>query len=230
MEHSKLTGDFDESSLEFQRKILERYGLGEETYVPAAMHCIPPQPSMAAAREEAETIMFGALDKPVQFHQLKVVAEFLRTLTCEMYEGVPWTEEEHRMFLLGLQKLGKGDWRGISRNYYGKPHLFCTSTNSSPAHFCTSLKTLAGEKFLWYAPHSGFSNQLSKFRNAILMAAILNQTLIVPPVLDHHAVALGSCPKFRVLSPNQLRFSVWNHIIDLVRTRRQVIFTYLIYL
>ncbi|CAL9176356.1 unnamed protein product [Musa hybrid cultivar] len=31
--------------------------------------------------------------------------------------GNPWTEEEHRRFLLGLQKLGKGDWRGISRNY-----------------------------------------------------------------------------------------------------------------
>jgi len=30
---------------------------------------------------------------------------------------VPWTEEEHRMFLLGLQKLGKGDWRGIARNF-----------------------------------------------------------------------------------------------------------------
>ncbi|XP_078155823.1 myb-like transcription factor family protein isoform X2 [Carex rostrata] len=35
----------------------------------------------------------------------------------ERKKGVPWTEEEHRMFLLGLQKLGKGDWRGISRNY-----------------------------------------------------------------------------------------------------------------
>ncbi|XP_062008485.1 transcription factor MYBS3 [Rosa rugosa] len=32
-------------------------------------------------------------------------------------KGVPWTEEEHRMFLIGLQKLGKGDWRGIARNY-----------------------------------------------------------------------------------------------------------------
>ncbi|XP_059440973.1 transcription factor KUA1 isoform X2 [Corylus avellana] len=35
----------------------------------------------------------------------------------ERKKGIPWTEEEHRMFLLGLQKLGKGDWRGISRNY-----------------------------------------------------------------------------------------------------------------
>lgn len=34
-----------------------------------------------------------------------------------MLLGVPWTEEEHRMFLIGLEKLGKGDWRGISRNY-----------------------------------------------------------------------------------------------------------------
>ncbi|KAL0538953.1 hypothetical protein IC582_023124 [Cucumis melo] len=31
--------------------------------------------------------------------------------------GIPWTEEEHRLFLLGLQKVGKGDWRGISRNF-----------------------------------------------------------------------------------------------------------------
>ncbi|KAI4343801.1 hypothetical protein L6164_011109 [Bauhinia variegata] len=35
----------------------------------------------------------------------------------ERKRGVPWTEEEHKLFLLGLQKVGKGDWRGISRNY-----------------------------------------------------------------------------------------------------------------
>ncbi|XP_031486320.1 transcription factor DIVARICATA-like [Nymphaea colorata] len=34
----------------------------------------------------------------------------------ERKKGVPWTEEEHRLFLLGLEKYGKGDWRSISRN------------------------------------------------------------------------------------------------------------------
>ncbi|CAL8471951.1 g11493 [Coccomyxa elongata] len=31
--------------------------------------------------------------------------------------GNPWSEEEHRNFLAGLKKLGKGDWRGISRHF-----------------------------------------------------------------------------------------------------------------
>lgn len=35
----------------------------------------------------------------------------------ERKRGVPWTEEEHKLFLLGLKKVGKGDWRGISRNF-----------------------------------------------------------------------------------------------------------------
>ncbi|WCJ36010.1 Homeodomain-like superfamily protein [Euphorbia peplus] len=36
---------------------------------------------------------------------------------AERKRGVPWTEDEHKLFLLGLQKVGKGDWRGISRNF-----------------------------------------------------------------------------------------------------------------
>ncbi|GAB4836241.1 hypothetical protein Ancab_001156 [Ancistrocladus abbreviatus] len=35
---------------------------------------------------------------------------------AERKKGTPWTEEEHRLFLIGLEKYGKGDWRSISRN------------------------------------------------------------------------------------------------------------------
>ncbi|KAL3500697.1 hypothetical protein ACH5RR_039790 [Cinchona calisaya] len=35
----------------------------------------------------------------------------------EKKKGMPWSEEEHRRFLVGLEKLGKGDWRGISKNF-----------------------------------------------------------------------------------------------------------------
>nr|BAU71547.1 DIVARICATA-like MYB transcription factor [Torenia fournieri] len=43
-----------------------------------------------------------------------------RRISCvdhQRKKGVPWTEEEHRQFLLGLKKYGKGDWRNISRNF-----------------------------------------------------------------------------------------------------------------
>lgn len=47
----------------------------------------------------------------IAMFMFKIILIFLR------FSGVPWTEHEHKMFLLGLKKLGKGDWRGIARNY-----------------------------------------------------------------------------------------------------------------
>ncbi|XP_008221083.1 PREDICTED: transcription factor DIVARICATA [Prunus mume] len=35
----------------------------------------------------------------------------------ERRKGIAWTEKYHRLFLLGLEKYGKGDWRSISRNF-----------------------------------------------------------------------------------------------------------------
>ncbi|XP_027358142.1 3-ketoacyl-CoA synthase 9-like [Abrus precatorius] len=89
MYHSVLNGNFNDSSLEFQRKILERSGLGEETYVPQAMHNIPPMPTMSAARDEAEQVMFGALD--VLFSNTKVNPKDIGILVvnCSLFNPTP---------------------------------------------------------------------------------------------------------------------------------------------
>jgi SHAQKYF class myb-like DNA-binding protein len=48
---------------------------------------------------------------------LKSSTKKRRSAGQERKRGIPWTEEEHRTFLAGLERLGKGDWRGISRNF-----------------------------------------------------------------------------------------------------------------
>jgi 3-ketoacyl-CoA synthase len=52
---------FTDESLVFQEKILTRSGLGQKTYLPPAVACSPPCPSMQAAREEFEEIMFSTV-------------------------------------------------------------------------------------------------------------------------------------------------------------------------
>ncbi|CAE5982764.1 unnamed protein product [Arabidopsis arenosa] len=48
--------------VDFQEKILERSGLGQETYIPEGLQCFPLQQDMGASRKETEEVIFGALD------------------------------------------------------------------------------------------------------------------------------------------------------------------------
>ncbi|KAL8158277.1 3-ketoacyl-CoA synthase 11-like [Apium graveolens] len=63
MERSQDSGIFSEENLAFQKKILERSGLGQKTYFPEAVMQSPPNINMAEARKEAEMVMFGAIDE-----------------------------------------------------------------------------------------------------------------------------------------------------------------------
>ena len=43
--------------------------------------------------------------------------------------------------------------------------------------------------YISYMPNSGFSNQMSELKNALVLAKLLNRTLIVPPLyLGHHSI------------------------------------------
>lgn len=89
MGHSERSGCFDNKSLEFQRKILERSGVGEQTYLPPVMHKLPPKPTITAAREEAEQVMFGALDKLLEKTGVKPKDIGILVVNCSLFNPTP---------------------------------------------------------------------------------------------------------------------------------------------
>ncbi|TVU28367.1 hypothetical protein EJB05_19884, partial [Eragrostis curvula] len=62
LEHSRVWPGFDERSVRFMTRLLERSGLGEETCLPYAQHYIPPSPDLESSRAEAELVIFSAID------------------------------------------------------------------------------------------------------------------------------------------------------------------------
>lgn len=89
MERSRLTGSFTEDSLVFQRKILERSGLGESTYLPEAVLNVPPNPCMAEARKEAEAVMFGAVDELLEKTGVKTKDIGILVVNCSLFNPTP---------------------------------------------------------------------------------------------------------------------------------------------
>ncbi|KAG0525050.1 hypothetical protein BDA96_06G022200 [Sorghum bicolor] len=64
LEHGRLMNDLiDEESLSFMVRLHEKSAIGEETSLPDSFRCIPPDSSIEASREEAELVIFSAVDK-----------------------------------------------------------------------------------------------------------------------------------------------------------------------
>ncbi|PKU87800.1 Transcription factor DIVARICATA [Dendrobium catenatum] len=66
--------------------------------------------------EDVGAIESGLIPLPCYPSSKTTISKGTR-LEQERRKGIAWTEEEHRLFLLGLEKYGKGDWRSISRNF-----------------------------------------------------------------------------------------------------------------
>ncbi|KAH6831123.1 hypothetical protein C2S53_009318 [Perilla frutescens var. hirtella] len=64
-------------------------------------------------RKSLNFIPTDILSSDEDSHKLKHIG----TTQGQRKKGILWSEEEHRLFLVGLEKLGKGNWRGISRNF-----------------------------------------------------------------------------------------------------------------
>ncbi|KAG6391692.1 hypothetical protein SASPL_149449 [Salvia splendens] len=90
IEHARMGRLFNEpKSIHFQMKILERSGLGEETCLPPAIHYIPPTPTMALAREEAELVIFSAMDSLFTKTGVKPREIGILILNCSLFSPTP---------------------------------------------------------------------------------------------------------------------------------------------
>ncbi|KAJ4762496.1 3-ketoacyl-CoA synthase [Rhynchospora pubera] len=89
MERSELAGTFSKENLDFQRKILERSGLGQDTYFPEAVLNVPPNPCMAEARKEAEMVMFGAIDELLAKTGVKPKDIGILVVNCSLFNPTP---------------------------------------------------------------------------------------------------------------------------------------------
>lgn len=108
----------------------------------------------------------------------------------ERKKGVPWTEEEHRQFLMGLKKYGKGDWRNISRNFV------VTRTPTQVASHAQKyfIRQCTGGK--------------DKRRSSIHDITTVNLTDTKPPSPSQSPTVLARPNSFGVLPKTQDHFSV----------------------
>ncbi|KAG6395171.1 hypothetical protein SASPL_145810 [Salvia splendens] len=89
MERSRQAETFTEENLGFQKKILERSGLGQKTYFPEALMRVPAEPSMAEARKEAEMVMFGAIDELLAKTGVKAKDIGILVVNCSLFNPTP---------------------------------------------------------------------------------------------------------------------------------------------
>ncbi|XP_010926125.1 3-ketoacyl-CoA synthase 6 [Elaeis guineensis] len=89
MEHIRLLNLDDPKSVQFQTRILERSGLGEETYLPPANHFIPPNPTMEASRAEAQLVIFSAIDDLIRKTGLKPKDIDILVVNCSLFSPTP---------------------------------------------------------------------------------------------------------------------------------------------
>uniref|UniRef100_A0A175YHL9 3-ketoacyl-CoA synthase n=1 Tax=Daucus carota subsp. sativus TaxID=79200 RepID=A0A175YHL9_DAUCS len=90
MDISRRPGAFREESLAFQKKVLERSGIGEKTYISEGLHRVPAEVSTREARKEAEKAMFGAIDELLsKVKNVKVSDIGILVLNCSMFNPAP---------------------------------------------------------------------------------------------------------------------------------------------
>ncbi|KAL6315000.1 hypothetical protein AAG906_030831 [Vitis piasezkii] len=89
VEHLRLSNKDNPEIVEFQRRILQRSGLGDETCLAPANLYIPPTPSLEASRAEAELILFSVIDDLLKKTGTKTKDIDILIVNCSVVSPTP---------------------------------------------------------------------------------------------------------------------------------------------
>jgi 3-ketoacyl-CoA synthase len=91
LEHSKQSPTLNSRSLRFISRLLERSGLGEETCLPTAQHCIPAHKycTIDEARAEFELVVFSAIDDLLAKTGIAPDAIGILVVNCSLFCPTP---------------------------------------------------------------------------------------------------------------------------------------------
>ncbi|XP_062085417.1 3-ketoacyl-CoA synthase 7-like [Humulus lupulus] len=70
IEHIERLGKFNSETVEFQTKVLERSGIGSESYFPTGIHLFPNDQTLNSAVEEVEMVLFSITQKLFSKHKI----------------------------------------------------------------------------------------------------------------------------------------------------------------
>ncbi|CAL5358635.1 hypothetical protein CsSME_00048630 [Camellia sinensis var. sinensis] len=89
IELARKSGKFDQGSIEFQRRIVESSGVGDETYVPKAIMSQENCSTMKEGRAEAGMVMFGALDELFEKTRIRPKDVGILVVNCSIFNPTP---------------------------------------------------------------------------------------------------------------------------------------------
>jgi len=80
---------FDQEEIDFASKLLDKSGIGDDSYFPRGMHVNPPQNTLPFAREEAEIVMFGVLNDLFSSNNLNPKDVDILIVNCSLFNPTP---------------------------------------------------------------------------------------------------------------------------------------------
>ncbi|KAK4757877.1 hypothetical protein SAY87_019178 [Trapa incisa] len=89
IEKVRESGKYDEATVEFQKRILQFSGMGDETYVPKQVLAGENCATMKEGRAEASAVMFGALDELFEKTQVRPKDVSVLVVNCSIFNPTP---------------------------------------------------------------------------------------------------------------------------------------------